>query len=282
MQLLLLWLIVGVACATPVRARQTTSATSKKEPFLFSLEIDLPLDFGKTHFIVGYPEDAVPKATHKKTTSVPLDASAHDFMCDGCVKRVLFAPDDNVQKALLYLIEHEQHSIRLAIFAFTDGDIAQALSVARGRGIAVDIIADAGNATERFSKIPLLKAEGFNVFTYNPDYKKSNKKGLISSIMHNKFIIFGKNLLNKSLVWTGSFNLTKSAHRHNQENVVVLDDSHVVQKYAEQFELLKGRSRYPKKVTQAQKKRSHSVPNASPLCLSKKGTVFEDTGATRA
>jgi phosphatidylserine/phosphatidylglycerophosphate/cardiolipin synthase-like enzyme len=53
--------------------------------------------------------------------------------------------------------------------------------------------------------------------------------------MHNKFaLIDGK-------VWTGSFNWTKSGDQYNQENVVLIDDPEVHDKFAIQFESLKSR-----------------------------------------
>ena len=55
--------------------------------------------------------------------------------------------------------------------------------------------------------------------------------------MHNKFIIID----NKKL-WTGSFNWTNSADTSNQENIIITDDSEVIERYKEQFEILKLRS----------------------------------------
>ena len=59
--------------------------------------------------------------------------------------------------------------------------------------------------------------------------------------MHNKFILFGKNVGGKSLFWTGSFNFTKSAKMNNQENVVILDEIQLIDRYNKQFAVLKER-----------------------------------------
>ena len=74
-------------------------------------------------------------------------------------------------------------------------------------------------------------------------YKPSNTT-IFSDIMHNKFVIFGKNISNKPLLWTGSFNFTKSAQLKNQENVVILDEQYLIQKYEKQFEVIKKRISY--------------------------------------
>lgn len=274
-----LWICQGLmllllSVSQIVHARSIKKIKKIKPPE-FSCEIDVPLNFGKTHFIIGYTDTVTSQEPkQQKTSSSESDTTVETFVCDGCVKRALFAPDDNIQKALLYLIEQEKESIKLAIFTFTDGDVAQALIDAQERGVIVEIIADAGSKSDRFSKIPLLKEKGFTVFVYDPDYKKGVKKSLMASIMHNKFLVFGKNILGKSLVWTGSFNITKSAHRQNQENVLVLDDTKLIQKYAQQFEILKERSRAPKKNnTQQQEEYQKLLPT---MQLSKRGTVFED------
>lgn len=275
-------LMLTASATSQTRNAKSSNAKSpkKSEPLLFSFELDVPLNFGKTHFIVGYSPDASTKETRKKPEPVASD-TPFNFICDGCIKQVFFSPDDSVQKALLHLIEQEQESIRIATFTFTDGDVAEALIAAKNRGIAIDIIADAGCVTGRFGKIPLLQEQGFNVFVYDPDYKKNNKKSFSASIMHNKFLIFGRNLLNKSIVWTGSFNITKSAHSQNQENVIVLDDAQVIQKYARQFEVLKERSHQPKKVRKA-KQQQPELAVSSVISLSKRGTVFEDMEEARA
>jgi cardiolipin hydrolase len=87
---------------------------------------------------------------------------------------------------------------------------------------------------DRFSKVPLLQEAGIPVFVYH-----STSTGLIADIMHNKFALFVNNYESRPLVWTGSFNFTKSAHARNRENVTVTDDARLVKKYQKEFERLK-------------------------------------------
>lgn len=239
-------------------------------------QCDVPNALGKTHFIVGYSQEQLKKydAQKKEKTSTLVPDKIVNLMCDGCIKCVLFSPDDNIQKILLQLIDGEQESIRLTAYSFTDGDVAQSLIRAHDRGVKVEIIADPACMLDRFGKIPLIKDHDIVVFVYDPDHLKNDKKGLSSSIMHNKFIIFGKNITGKSIIWTGSFNWTKSAHRRNQENVIIFEDKHVIDKYAQQFEVLKTRCKgiKPKKEMIAKRVKETS---AFPILLSKKGTLFE-------
>lgn len=278
-RIVLSFLLVLIAGANPLDARTTKNKPKKVRSL--RTEIDVPEDFGKTHFIVGIPEEYAAKYQTQKKEAQATDSASEPFelICDGCVKRVLFSPDDQIQKILLHLIGAEKESIRLTAYSFTDGEVAQALIDAYDRGVRVEIIADPGTVFDRFGKIPLIKEHDIMVFIYNPDHLKKDKKSLASSIMHNKFIIFGKNIAGKSLVWTGSFNWTKAAHRRNQENVIILDDKHFINKYAYHFELLKGRCNYikPKREAEAKEaaiKRSEKIPVE--MVLSKKGTLFEN------
>lgn len=259
---------------TPLESRAKKNKSSA-EPSLCT-EIDIPDDFGKTHFIVGCPQEHATKLkAQKKEKSADIQAdSSFNLVCDGCIKHVLFSPDDNIQKILLHLIGAEKESIRLTAYSFTDGEVAQALIDAHERGVRVEIIADPACMLDRFGKVPMIKDHDLIVFIYNPDHLKNDKKSLTSSIMHNKFIIFGKNVAGKSLVWTGSFNWTKSAHRRNQENVVILDDTHLIDKYTRHFEVLKERCIHHKPKKEVLAKRAQAIP--SNIILSKKGTLFEN------
>jgi len=187
-----------------------------------------PSTFGKTHFIVGYPHDS---ATQQSQVS---DAPQER----GYVKHVLFGPDDNVRPMLLNLINKEPVSIKLTAFVFTDKDIALALIDAHKRGVAVEVVTDPSKLYDRYSKITQLHEKGIEIFVYNPDYKKKSSP---YNLMHNKFIVFGENNGSTSSVWTGSFNFTRSAMLRNQENVVVLGGTSVVERFASQFNQLKKR-----------------------------------------
>jgi len=214
-----------------------------------AVEIELPDNFGKTNFIVGAPTTQLLQSKKEQPSTAPViaDDGSFNLVCDGCVKQIFFAPDDMVQKVLLHLINHEQSSISLAAFAFTDKDVALALLEARDRGVHIELIVDPGCMRDRFGKIPMLEQKGLDIFIYNPNYKKDAVKSFLISIMHHKFIIFEKNIANKKLLWTGSFNFTRSAYRHNQENVLLLDDLIIIKKYEDQFKVLKERSHKPKR-----------------------------------
>jgi len=193
--------------------------------------LKVPPNFGKTNFIVGLPSEYIPLVNQ-------VDAAYNDR---NCIREVYFSPDDDLQQKLLSYIEKEKKAIYLAIFSFTDKKIAQALIEAHKRGVDVQVIADPSFLTDRFTKISFLEMEGVPIYMYDPK-QSPNHKATYSNIMHNKFVLFENNIDNRPLVWTGSFNFTKSARLSNQENVVVLSHPKIVAKYEKQFAALKNRT----------------------------------------
>lgn len=208
-------------------------------------EINIPDSFGKTHFIVGLDPKKVVTQTqgHCKCS---LDKFVES--CKSGVRQALFAPDDNILEILTYLISSEKTSIRMAAFLLTDYKIVESLIQSRGRGVDIEIVFDP--KAVKFSnsrRARLLKGKGIKVFVYKPKervIKGPRAEDNVSNIMHNKFIVFGNNIAGKSLLWTGSFNFTYSAHEFNQENVVVFDDFDLVKKFSVRFDYLKNECSY--------------------------------------
>jgi len=226
-----------------VEPQQTTAELIEKEKQLRpkgkvkrkfkKLALKSPTTLGKTHFIVGFPHEEF-KIKQEQAQKQALDGL---FDSVGSVKKAFFSPDDNLEKALVDLIKSENHSIKVAIYSFTNRAIAESLLNAHNSGIRVEVITDPSALYDPFNKIELLRERGIPVYVYKPTY---NQKTL-SDRMHDKFIIFDKNIENKALIWTGSANLTRSATINNQENVVLLDDQGIIEQFNQQFVRLKER-----------------------------------------
>ena len=155
---------------------------------------------------------------------------------DGKVSRALFSPQDNIKDIIINLIEHEQKSINLAIYSFTDPDITKALIDAHNRGIRVEVAVDRGYASDKFSRVSQLANAGIFVTVFQPKISGDSK---LNCIMHNKFFVFSKNLKNKQILVTGSFNCTRSANSSNKENVIITEDQEIINSYIQEFINLK-------------------------------------------
>lgn len=218
--------------------------------------IDQTRSFGKTHFIVG---DQIPKTKVKNQ-----ELAAHTLLTpDGFIKHAFFAPDQNVRDVFIDLIKHECESIKIAIYYFTDREIAQALLAATDKGVKVEIITDQSCAESKHNKVCLLEEHAVPVYVFDG---RKLKSGPYAPLMHNKFALFKKNIAGKSILWTGSFNLTRTATLHNQENVIVLDDPALFQRFDKQFSIVKSRcAPYKTSFVVAQRSKNKAVKRAKRL-----------------
>lgn len=216
-------------------------------------EFDAP-ELGKTHFILGLPLAKEPVKKAEPIVCVAHDGPSLLACVDGHFKKAFFSPDDDLETILIQLINAEQQSIKIAVFSFTNGDIANALLAAHKRGIEVEIITDISCLKDKFNKIDLLKKGGIKIFIYNP-----RNTTMLNNIMHNKFVLFSKNVNGKALLWTGSFNFTKSARINNQENVIIIDEKNLIERYQNQYALLKQRLKGKETTKLASKKNSRTL-----------------------
>lgn len=156
---------------------------------------------------------------------------------DNKVARAYFSPDDHLASLLKGLIDAETKKIVVAIYTITDKTVVESLIKAAKRGVEVECVVDPSYGSDRYSQVYQLANAGINVWSYQSAADERQ-----SSLMHNKFCIFEDSIGHRPLIWTGSYNFTKRANERNQENVVILDNSSIIERYRNQFEILKTRS----------------------------------------
>jgi phosphatidylserine/phosphatidylglycerophosphate/cardiolipin synthase-like enzyme len=136
--------------------------------------------------------------------------------------KVYFSPNGNCQEVIVTEINKAHTSIDVAMFAFTSREIAQALLEAQKREVKIKIVLDTAQIKDRYSKSRYLLGKGLNVkFRMGP------------GLMHNKFAV-----IDDRVVITGSFNWTVTADKKNSENLLVITDKELAQKYTKQFKYL--------------------------------------------
>lgn len=139
---------------------------------------------------------------------------------------IAFSPNGGATALVVKTIESAHQSIRVAAYSFTSKPIAQALLDARKRGIDVRVVVDKSNATARYTAATFLANQGVPM---RIDYRYA--------IMHDKFIE-----VDGEAVETGSFNFTRAAEFSNAENIIVLHDPTVAQRYEQEWKRLWGES----------------------------------------
>lgn len=184
-------------------------------------------NFGRTHFIVGYEETSLPNGyDQQRTIKNPTEIKK----CDG----VYFSPNDQLCSLLVDYIKKETESIKIAVYLFTDGTIADALVEAHKRGIKITVLVDPGCLRDTYNKIGKLIESDIPVYVYDAQ----NHAGGLSSLMHHKFVLFGCNRDKKKLTWTGSFNFTQAATKRNHENAIILCDEKAYDRFDHRFNVI--------------------------------------------
>jgi len=135
---------------------------------------------------------------------------------------VYFSLYDNPQKAIIKNINQAEAFINLAMYIFTDREIALPLVKAQERGVKVRLYLDKEQVDYKYSQSRFLVQKGIKTRISSNKY-----------IMHNKFAIIDNRIL-----LTGSYNWTFSANHRNDENLMVIDDQEIISRYQNQFEKL--------------------------------------------
>ena len=132
---------------------------------------------------------------------------------------VYFSLSDNPQKAIIRNINQAEAFINIAMYVFTDKEIALPLIDAQKRGIKVRVYLDKSQIESSYSVSRLLVQKGIKVRISTNNY-----------IMHHKFAIIDNRLL-----LAGSYNWTFSANNRNDENLLIIDNPEIIEIFQNQF-----------------------------------------------
>ena len=133
--------------------------------------------------------------------------------------QIYFSPQDkSISSAVLPIIENAKDYIYIPIFVITENRVVEALIKAKQRGVDVRLISDALNASSKYSKIKVLRANGVPVKIENYAGKMHSK----TMIADDKYSIIG------------SMNFSKSGEIKNDENTIVLENAEAA-KYLKRF-----------------------------------------------
>lgn len=135
------------------------------------------------------------------------------------VVQACFSPQSKCSAHIVREIENAKKEILVAVYAFTSDNLASALVRAKKRGVSVQVIIDrefdAANDNSKgklleSQKIPVRRASGVKLNT-------TNKEG---GLMHQKFAV-----IDRMLVFSGSYNWTHSADKLNHENLLLFREA---------------------------------------------------------
>lgn len=136
---------------------------------------------------------------------------------------------ESALNALISGILSAKKSINIAIYSFTNKEIAKALRDVSSKGVKINIIYDSGQKKAESSTIGYL--EKFeNIHTCLLEGLKA-KKGKYKGIMHQKMII-----IDDIIVGLGSANWSKNAFENSYETLFFTDSKDIVDKALSYYE----------------------------------------------
>ena len=135
------------------------------------------------------------------------------------VWQVYFSPSGGATDAIIEALDDARTSILVQAYSFTSERIAQALARAHARGVQVQVLLDNSQRIQKYTVVDLLNRADIPTLI-DADH----------SIAHNKVMI-----IDNRIVVTGSFNFTKAAEERNAENLLVISDVDLADRYAQNW-----------------------------------------------
>jgi phosphatidylserine/phosphatidylglycerophosphate/cardiolipin synthase-like enzyme len=128
---------------------------------------------------------------------------------------IYFSPHGGCTEAVIRELDKAKTTILVQAYSFTSVPIAEALLNAHKRGVTIEVILDKSQKTQKYSSATFLYNQGIPV-----------KIDSQHAIAHNKVMI-----IDGEIVITGSFNFTKAAEENNAENLLVIRDRKLAERY---------------------------------------------------
>ncbi len=142
---------------------------------------------------------------------------------NGTALEVYFSPNDGVSSRLVEVINEAEQSIVFMASNFTSDPLTQALLFAQVRGVMVSGLMDADNAmNDTGSDYRLLLEAGIPVML---DKDPGD--------MHHKVFI-----IDDAIVVLGSYNFTASAEKRNDENLLIIHDPVLADRFLKEYQRL--------------------------------------------
>lgn len=140
--------------------------------------------------------------------------------------QAVFAPWDNVEAAVIDVIDGARRQVLVQAYLLTSKKIATTLVAAHRRGVDVRVLIDAGQLEKvSSSAAPDLAAAGIAIWLETA-YQNA----------HNKIIVVDAATSNATVI-TGSFNFTWTAQHKNAENILIArNNTALASRYAQNWE----------------------------------------------
>ena len=164
--------------------------------------------------------------------------------------KVYFSLVDDPGEAIIKQLNKAEESIDIAMYYFADRDLANTVIDAYNRGVKVRVYLDKDQRQAKYSKSRYLAKHNISIRYSNNPY-----------LIHNKFCV-----IDNEVVITGSYNwIASAAKRNNNENLLIIKDAYVANKYEEEFNRLWSRYYLSEEVAPPQQIRPTKQPQTEKI-----------------
>jgi len=142
------------------------------------------------------------------------------FSLDGSLVETYFSPDDGTGTRIVELIQNAKDSVYFLVYSFTSDSIAEAMLERAAEGIRVAGVFEEGQYYANIgTEFDRLVDAGLDV---RLDGNSRN--------MHHKIII-----IDEAIVILGSYNFSRNAEEHNDENTLIIYNADIASQYLAEF-----------------------------------------------
>jgi len=134
-----------------------------------------------------------------------------------------FCPEDHCAQQVEEELKKAQKEIYFMIFSFTHKNIGNVLLLKKSENLTLRGVMDASQISQ-YSVYDLFKYQGVDVLKDGNKYK-----------LHHKVFI-----IDNQTVITGSFNPSAGGDEKNDENVLIIEDEAIAQRFLQEFEKVRG------------------------------------------
>ena len=133
---------------------------------------------------------------------------------------VYFSPNGGCTDAIVRELGKAKSTVLVQAYLFSSAHIGKALLDAHKRGVKVQVILDKSQRNTKYAPADFFANAGIRTLIDSAH-----------AINHNKVMV-----LDGETVITGSFNFTKSAEENNAENLLVISDKALAERYTKNWE----------------------------------------------
>jgi len=179
--------------------------------------------------VANYSTEFTEMYIGKFGTTSPSDTPYPKFVINGITIENCFAPEDECMAKVIKAVETADTSIHFMALSFTYDELANAMIAKADRGVIVEGIFETRSANTESSECGKLLKMGYDIRLDGNTYTFHHKVIIVDS----EFVIFG------------SFNLTASADKDNDENLLIWYDPILAQAFEQQYQLMKSQAVVP-------------------------------------